>query len=45
MKRLSRPEDEAVLVLARMHRKRLAGYRAMGFVVGGAPSGAEPLIG
>jgi superfamily II DNA or RNA helicase len=37
--------DEAVPVLSRMHRKRLAGYRAMGYEVAGAPSGVEPLIG
>jgi superfamily II DNA or RNA helicase len=37
--------DEAVPVLSRMHRKRLAGYRAMGYEVAGAPSDVEPLIG
>jgi hypothetical protein len=37
--------DEDVPVLSRMHRKRLAGYRAMGYEVVGAPSGVEPLIG
>ena len=36
--------DEAVPVLARMHRKRLAGYRAMGYTVAGAPLGAESLV-
>lgn len=36
--------DEAVPVLARMHRKRLAGYRAMGYMGAGASSGAEPLV-
>jgi superfamily II DNA or RNA helicase len=32
--------DEAVPVLERMHRKRLAGYRAMGYTVDDAVSGA-----
>ncbi len=36
--------DEAVPVLARMHGKRLAGYRAMGYMGAGAPSGAQPLV-
>jgi len=36
--------DEAVPVLARMHGKRLAGYRAMGYTVAGAPLVAEPLM-
>ncbi len=35
--------DEAVPVLARMHRKRLAGYRAMGYAVAGGPVSAEAL--
>ena len=36
--------DEAVPVLARMHTKRLAGYRAMGYTVAGAPLGPESLV-
>ena len=36
--------DEAVPVLARMHRKRLAGYRAMGYTVAGAPLSSESFV-
>ena len=36
--------DEGVPVLARMHQKRLAGYRAMSYAVAGAPADAEPLM-
>ena len=36
--------DEAVPVLARMYRKRLAGYRAMGYTVADAPPEAEPAM-
>jgi len=35
--------DEGVPVLGRMHQKRLAGYRAMGYAVAGGPVGAEAL--
>ena len=36
--------DDGVPVLARMHQKRLAGYRAMGYAVAGGPVGAEGLM-
>lgn len=36
--------DDGVPVLARMHQKRLAGYRAMGYTVAGETACAEPLI-
>ena len=36
--------DDAVPVLARMYRKRLAGYRAMGYTVADAPPEAEPAM-
>lgn len=35
--------DAGVPVLARMHQKRLAGYRAMGYTVDNEPGHAEPL--
>jgi len=35
--------DDGVPVLARMHQKRLAGYRAMGYTVDSEPTEAEPL--
>jgi len=35
--------DDSVPVLARMHQKRLAGYRAMGYTVDDEPRRAEPL--
>ncbi|MFA4965336.1 MAG: DEAD/DEAH box helicase family protein [Thermoleophilia bacterium] len=36
--------DAGVPVLARMHQKRLAGYRAMGYEVAAEPGCASPLI-
>jgi hypothetical protein len=35
--------DDGVPVLALMHQKRLAGYRAMGCTVDSEPGHAEPL--
>ncbi len=35
--------DDGVPVLARMHQKRLAGYRTMGYTVDEEPGHAEPL--
>ena len=35
--------DDGVPVLARMHQKRLAGYRAMGYTVDNEPAYVEPL--
>jgi superfamily II DNA or RNA helicase len=36
--------DEAIPVLARMHQKRIAGYRAMGYTFSGEPDRTEPLF-